>query len=431
MRINWFSPLLPERTDIAHYTARIAPALMSAFDVTFWTDLSYYTSAMPETAKICRFDADRVHNRATYANFLNAINIYHFGNDARYHAGIFRIARQFPGVAIPHDTRLHHFVFELYRSRNWTGYLDLARLIYGPEGLEKAKSIVVSEGRDIDANVEAMPFTEAILDRSACAICHSTEALSDIRHCSNLPAAAIPLPFASLSKSVPAQRRWQPPWRFILFGFINPNRRLESILRALSSERTAMDFTFDIYGTLWDRPKVEAMIVENNLSDKVHLHGFVNEKELDEAISAAHLAFNLRFPTMGEASGGILRSWSHATPAVVTDDGWYATLPETLAPKISSDHEVEDLSKLFRLLQTNPGNLAEMGAAARVYVETVHGPETYVSSLQRLLADSHGTMARLAARRMLEAVGSRARSAADRQLMLGRASEVAARLLSS
>ena len=54
MCLNWFSPLPPEQTDIAHYTARIAPALMRRFDVVFWTgDLNYRVVA--ERASVCRW----------------------------------------------------------------------------------------------------------------------------------------------------------------------------------------------------------------------------------------------------------------------------------------------------------------------------------------------------------------------------------------
>ena len=63
-------------------------------------------------------------------------------------------------------------------------------------------------------------------------------------------------------------------------------------------------FQFDILGSLWDPLRIEQAIVSLGLEDRVHVHGFVSESELDEFIANAHLAFNLRFPTMGEASSG-------------------------------------------------------------------------------------------------------------------------------
>ena len=37
MKINWFSPLPPDHTEIANYTARLLPALERKFDTTVWT----------------------------------------------------------------------------------------------------------------------------------------------------------------------------------------------------------------------------------------------------------------------------------------------------------------------------------------------------------------------------------------------------------
>ena len=38
MKINWFCPLLPEKTDIAHYTSRILRELQKYAEVVLWTN---------------------------------------------------------------------------------------------------------------------------------------------------------------------------------------------------------------------------------------------------------------------------------------------------------------------------------------------------------------------------------------------------------
>jgi glycosyltransferase involved in cell wall biosynthesis len=180
-----------------------------------------------------------------------------------------------------------------------------------------------------------MPFVEAFLEGALGAVCHSAAALETVRACSETPVLTLPLPFTSLSPAPRAQRVWAPPWRLVIFGHMGSNRRLESLLTALASWARAPAFRLDVFGSLWDRRAVETQIARCGLVSRVTLHGFVPEPTLDEAIAGAHLAFNLRHPTMGEASGGILRSWAHATPALVTDAGWYADLPDAVARKIS------------------------------------------------------------------------------------------------
>ena len=431
MQLNWFSPLPPEQTDIAHYTARIASALMQRFDVVFWTDLKADASAMPRGARIRTFDPNNLNGREVLGNLLSRTNVYHFGNDARFHAGIYRLARRIPGIAVLHDTRLHHFIFELYRESGWVSYLDLARKLYGEEGLTKARSVVSHEGRTIDEVVAEMPFLEAITDRAAAIICHSEDAQRDVISRASVPVHTLPLPFTSLSGVEGCTRSWDAPWRFVMFGYVNPNRRLESVLRALGRLKDEVPFAFDVYGTLWDRPLVDKLIRDQGLSERVKVHGFVSERQLDEAIGQAHLAFNLRHPTMGEASGGILRSWSLGTPALVTDAGWYASLPDDVAPRIPADNDVEGIISTIRQLAGDPERFRQIGEAARAYAKAQHGPERYADLLAQTLSGTHQAMTRVAARALLERVSVMTTSRSDRSTLLSRAALIATDLLSS
>ena len=61
-------------------------------------------------------------------------------------------------------------------------------------------------------------------------------------------------------------------------------------------------------------PRVELL----GLRERVTFHGYVSEAELEAALDDADLAVNLRYPTMGEASGSQLRIWDHALPSLVT-----------------------------------------------------------------------------------------------------------------
>jgi glycosyltransferase involved in cell wall biosynthesis len=214
-----------------------------------------------------------------------------------------------------------------------------------------------------------------------------------------------------------------------MFGYVNTNRRLESILRALARLKGELEFRFDVFGTLWDRGLIDRLIAECGLTDRVSIHGFVSEDDLDAAIGQAHLAFNLRHPTMGEASGGILRSWTLGTPALVTDAGWYATLPQEIAPRVSADDEVQGLVDMLRTLVSDPDRLRRIGEAARAHVLARHAPETYARQLENVLSGFPKAMTRLAARQMLERAALRAQSKPDRAIMLERAAQLVPALL--
>src|SRR5262249_38055921 len=133
------------------------------------------------------------------------------------------------------------------------------------------------------------------------------------------------------------------PYRLIVFGHSGPNRRLDVLLQTLAEFPARDQFRLDIYGELGDNERVQSWINSRHLEGLVAVHGFVPEAALDTALSRAHLAVNLRYPTMGESSGGQLRIWDHALPSLVTREGWYASLPEDVVAFVRPNHEITDI----------------------------------------------------------------------------------------
>ena len=103
-------------------------------------------------------------------------------------------------------------------------------------GLDTAQAIVSGQAR-IDDFVEAMPFIEPYLERSLGVLCHSATACAEIQALSDTPVLTLDLPFVSLSDRPSVRRPFEPPWRLVAFGYMNPNRRLEQILQALATWR--------------------------------------------------------------------------------------------------------------------------------------------------------------------------------------------------
>src|SRR6185295_18992235 len=119
-----------------------------------------------------------------------------------------------------------------------------------------------------------------------------------------------------------------------------------------------------------------------DLKRQVTLHGFTSEAKLDQALSEAHLAINLRYPTMGEASGSQLRIWSHGLPSMVSKVGWYASLPAEAVAFVRPDaNEVLDIQFNLRAFLSSPGAFAVMGELGRRELEAQHTCEQYANTI--------------------------------------------------
>src|SRR5947208_2123889 len=79
---------------------------------------------------------------------------------------------------------------------------------------------------------------------------------------------------------------------------------------------------------------------------------------------------NLRYPTMGETSGSVIRGLSLGKPMVVSDVGWFAELPDDVALKVPVDeYEVPTLAAALELATQHQEQLRER---ALEYVQQEH-----------------------------------------------------------
>ena len=99
MKVAYYSPLPPERSGIADYSAALLPALERRVDVAV---------ARPKR-RPKRVD----------------VSLYHIGNDAEAHGWIVEALRGRPGPVVLHDFVLHHLVAGLTVARGDNeAYLD-------------------------------------------------------------------------------------------------------------------------------------------------------------------------------------------------------------------------------------------------------------------------------------------------------------------
>lgn len=383
LRINWFSPLAPAQTDIAHYTARILPALAKRAVVTLWTDQPEWDKGLATYAEVKRYHLRKM----SWAEINRAgISFFQIGNNPLFHGNIWQVSRQLGGVVVLHDFRLHHFFDGLYRPHgDLTGYLKAMTRYYGSESRNDAVNSFRTNARNIDYMAERYPLTEHALENAIGVVVHTDEAFAELSSRTEAPLAMIPLPFPAqpLKRSSPAQEKTK---RLILFGYIGRNRRLSSVLKALAGLAEKQQFHLDIFGSILDDEReVKGLISTLGLKPQVTLHGFTAEKDLDAALARADLAINLRFPTMGEASGSQLRIWSHALPSLVSQIGWYASLPEEAVAHVrTGEQEIGDIQRHLRNFLSHQELFAQMGLRGRQELELKHSPDHYVESLLAL-----------------------------------------------
>ncbi|MBE9032837.1 glycosyltransferase family 4 protein [filamentous cyanobacterium LEGE 11480] len=382
MRINYFSPLLPSQSGISEVAEQVVPALSQYATVTVWTDQTEWSQALAQSAKIRQYDPNDVSWRELNDTDLN---VYHIGNNVHFHHGIWQISNRVPGLVVVHDVKLQHLFYGItcVRGRDGEGYIREISRRYGHEAGITARRFL--SGEVPIAAVEDFSMTEWALENAAAVMVHTRTAFQQIAQADRWPVGYQPLAFHT-PPILRERPRQAPPYRLVIFGYIAYNRRVEAVLEALGKFAQRRKFQLDIYGKLDDPDSINGCIQQFNLKAQVKVHGFVDDAVLDRALSEAHLAINLRYPTMGEASISQLRIWRHALPALVTQVGWYAEQPEDIVCFVRPEHEVEDIQQHLAALIKQPEHFRAMGQRGRQRLESMHSPDAYAQAIVRFAA---------------------------------------------
>lgn len=397
-RVHWVSPLPAAQTDIAHYTRRILPELAQVTDLTLWTDAAAWDRELYNFCRVRRLDPDQVLPRDfasvnTHKNDLRSgpeVVFINIGNAWPFHAGFLRLAQRLPSVVVLHDLAIQElcidaiardlFPRDLYEKGMYQFYGDEGRAA-AQEALEGACNREVLS--------QNFPGFELALPHAVSVVTHAAAAQEAVMKLDLAPCYRLDLPFRPTMPAPETIRSGIGPMRLVQFGYTGPNRRLQKVLEALAPLKDEIEFQLDVMGHLWDPDYIRRLADELGLARHVQLHGFVEEAELDRMLAKAHLVFNLRHPTMGEASGSQMRIWNAAAASVVTNQGWYADLPQDAVFKINQDEEVPALRRLLRRMAADPTFARAVGSAGRAQLEAHHTPTHYAESIAKVAAQFH------------------------------------------
>jgi glycosyltransferase involved in cell wall biosynthesis len=399
--INWFSPLPPARSGIAHYAIELLPILARQHEVVLWTDQEQVFPDAPGGARIVRYDPAAPPWREINEG---EISIYHLGNHPAFHAGIWRVSTQQPGIVVLHDLSLHDFFsIAVHTGQDRASYLAAMQRWYGAEGRRSAEAYCAG-GISPESMAQQYPLVREAVHNALGVITHSRQALEEFRETPACPVTTLDLPYAARNRLI-TDRALCPPYRLITFGHLSRNRRLGPLLEAWAGMRERDQFRLDICGQIWDESHIRREVERCGLSSNVNLHGFLPENQLDLKLRGAHLAVNLRYPSMGEASLSQLQYWDYALPTLVTRTGWYASLPEDATAFVRPEHEVEDIQAHLRAFLNDPAAFQAMGRRGRGYL-ACHDPQKYVEALVQFASAALEQAPRAVARELARKTGA-------------------------
>jgi glycosyltransferase involved in cell wall biosynthesis/SAM-dependent methyltransferase len=350
MKIAFFSPLPPAKSGIADYSAALLQEMRELASVdTFVT--------RPQNFDSSQYDAC----------------IYQIGNNP-FHIDAYEMALEHPGIVVIHEANLHHLMAELTIRRNdWDGYLREVEYNGGREALDYALKYVrtLERGPDYDG----VPMLRRLLERSRGAIVHS-DCVADA-----LRATGFSGPIGRIWHGAWIADAERMKWRDRLgvdeltplvgiFGFLKPYKRIAESLRAFRRlVRIQPSAKMILVGETHPELPLDSLIQTLGLEASVRVIGFAPIEDFNGYMGACDIVLNLRYPTVGESSGTLLRALGMGKAVVVSDVGSFREYPHEICLKAPVDDTEEDhIFEYLNLLVSRPELARAQGERAREWV---------------------------------------------------------------
>ena len=355
MRVAYLSPLPPERSGVADYSALLLPALGRRLEL-----------VLPKRG-------------TTRPPRGTAVSLYHVGNDPEAHGWIVDALRRRPGVVVLHELVLHHLVAGVtVGRRDAAGYLDAMEREAGVVGRMLAHGVLDNRIPPLwETRPEDFPLAGEVLDRARGLIVHSRYVEERARAGGyEGPIFRIPHPAWAAPPVEPADLGRGPVIGCL--GHLNASKRLPQLLSAFARLRERWPTArLLLAGALAPRFELLSRVERLGLpAGSVLREDYVDEARFWSLMAACDVCVSLRAPTMGETSGSALRALSLGRPLVVSDVGWFSELPDGVALKIPVDeHETAVLTAALELLVDDDAARRALGAAGRAHAEREHDLE--------------------------------------------------------
>jgi glycosyltransferase involved in cell wall biosynthesis len=388
-RMAYVSPVPPEKSGIAQYSAELLPELARHYDIDVIVNQSEVTDAWIRANCPGRSAEWFERNAHRYDRVL-----YHFGNSV-FHRHMFRLLDRHPGTVVLHD----FFLSGILGHMEMCGFTPAALTValYASHGYHAVKER--SAAQDTGAVIWKYPANLAILQQANGVIVHSefprTLARKWYGEGSADDWAVVPHPRASTSRMDRAEARRllhlsDDDFVVCSFGVLGRHKLNHRLLNAWLASNFA------------DQPNCALLFVgENEASEygkdlaaaihqsdkRIHITGWVNNFTFRRYLSAADVGVQLRAFSHGEISANVLDCMNYGLPTITNVNGSLADLSDDGVWKLPAEFLDTELVDALETLRDDPSRRQRLGARARKIVPTRHSPrvcaDQYAEAIER------------------------------------------------
>ena len=381
------SPLPPQKSGISDYSVALIKALSKVYDITLYTGNYILDEPSLTDYPVLRHGYDDIDfNSFDY-------RIYNIGNHPGFHGFIYEAAIKHPGMVILHDYMLYFLFTGYYQKQN-----DLYSKLYSANDLNSfltVKRAVKKNGTDLLNQPEltfSLSLNKELLSSGNKIMVHSEYArnkvlstgfiaedmVRKINHLAHVDTSSD----YCISKEELFSKYNIPTDAFVIssLGYIAPTKLNREICEAVKniSNYSSRKLCYVMVG--------DGDYVDDELEfGRIIKTGYAGEKEFNSFIMHSDLIVNLRYPSVGETSGAMIRILQLGKACIINDIGWFAEIPDECAVKIGTDNIKADLESSIKELAEDEKRRQSLGENAAIYIEKEFAPEIIVEKIREFI----------------------------------------------
>lgn len=388
-RLAYISPLPPEHTGIADYSAEVIPELANHYSVDVIVAQAEVSDPWIREHCVIR-DVEWFERHAHSYDRI----VYHLGN-SRFHLHMFPLLEKYPGVVVLHDFYLSNVLS--HRAAHGDDHGILRQALYHSHGYGPSRDSF--DPKKFKTTVFAYPANLAFLQNAQGVIVHSNHAVQMAKtfygkeFVDNWVAVPFPrrLP-ESLNRKAAREQLGIAEHDILVccFGMLGETKMNQRLLQAWLETPLASDSRCHLVFVGFDDPNdhycmqfhkaVQTLKTADGASaaDRIRVTGFVPEEIYKTYLQAADIAVQLRTLSRGETSAAVVDCMSHGLPTIVNANGSLVELPQGGVCLLPDDFSTAKLADAITQLWQAPERRLSLGRNARALAMERNSPHRVV-----------------------------------------------------
>lgn len=377
-RLAYVSPLPPERTGIADYSAELLPLLSKYYRI----DLVVTQENISNTWAIQNCPVRSVQWFVENADLFDRI-IYHFGNSP-FHQHMFDLVNQVPGIVVLHDFYLSGIVSSIDLHSDTPDYW--AKELYKAHGYSALRDRFQSD--NIHDVIWKYPSNLSVIQDSLGVITHSPntlrlaqrwygEDLSGWKVIPLLRSSKRELEKVTARKSLGLKEN---DFLVCTFGLLNQTKLNDRLLRAWTKSSLSTDKDCFLVFVGENDPgsygnELLTTIKKCETSGCIRITGWVDEDKYHEYLAAADVGVQLRTLSRGETSAAVLDCMNYGLPTIINANGSMADIDAECVWQLPDEFTDNQLVEALETLREDGEERNVLGDLAREVILQEHNPD--------------------------------------------------------